>query len=57
MKNIEMVSFKFYGLPQVWLVCRKGCHVLAHGPGGLSRAKTVRRDPYGKVASSSFEIS
>ena len=57
MKNIEMVSFIFYGLPQVWLACLKGCHFLAHGPDGLSRAKTARRDLFGKVASSSFEIS
>lgn len=57
MKNIEMVSFIFYGLPHVWLACLKECHFLAHGPDGLSRAKIVRRDLFGKVASSSFEIS
>ena len=57
MKNIEMVSFIFFGLPPAWLVCPRGCHVLAHGPDGLSRAKTVRRDPCRKVAFSSFEIS
>jgi hypothetical protein len=56
-KNIEMVSFKFSGLPQASLVYLKGCHDLAHGQDDLSRAKTRRSDPYGKVASSSFEIS